>query len=731
MNINHKPIQYLFIDPVNRCDSGITSYCLSAQKLLHASGVSTKILSVLRHESLETFRGRIQSEINTLNKTQRLFIEAPETMAITSGLKFGSAKLHLRLHCTRSIGQLFQFLPIDKKISELEQIELHRADLISAPSRITLEATRQLYELRPNISIYPNPVPPRTPTNSSLSQNLPEEYLLFVGRPHHLKGFYFLLKLALSMLHINFIFLIPNVIFARYIAIPPNVTLLDMRSCCKYKLYKNAKATIIPSLFETASMVGIESISSGTPLIAWSHLGITEYATDEHIMKVEPWDILQFQSVIEKIYNSPNKPKQDTTFEGDINQRFIEGLTQTYDLQCIDHMPIKFNEAQHFPNLFNASLAEILSLGADMNKNNSRWRRKLRKLIHDPKLFFKDSHVWSTFTGTTRRQATFLSSETQMRQRTLMQHENQEDGGAVSFEKLHRPSNTVTPPEIGAVANNNFAPAHFVKIGSGRIEFKDPPAKPVGLITALLYDPADQADVNVIIEELNTFTDFNYVRSSSLQTGTFERLESRPLEIIDRIDVKNKKLISSVDHIIMVNPPSSIVTSLRSCGTRQRTIVVLTDGKAEAPDHWHTDVLITVGKESRTLTKSTWRRKINVQKLCHVHLAIRRAIQEGAPKQTDVFLPLKGFEGFTRDELMSLDRRFHQGFIRIKSGSATKGNTMSATIDRVTRDCIDFAVTESVYLRYKNLCDGELDSQKLASLIAFCLYDGVLFDVRT
>lgn len=731
MDINHKPINYLFIDPVNRPDSGITSYCLSAHKLLSASGVSTKILSVSGHESLETFRRRLQLEIDTLNKTQRLFIEAPETMAITSGLQFGSAKLHLRLHCTRSIGQLFQHMPIDQQLSELEQIELHRADLISAPSRITIEVTRQLYQLRSNISIYPNPVPPRSSTDSSISQSLPDKYLLFVGRPHNLKGFYLLLKLALSMLHINFIFLIPSISLTKYIKIPPNVTLLDMHSICKYKLYQNAKATIIPSLFETASMVGIESISCGTPIIAWSHLGITEYATEKHILKVEPWDILQFRSVIEKIYLSPNKPKQDPAFESDINQRFLEGLTQTYDLQCIDLMPIKFKEAQPIPNLFNASLAEILSLGTEMSKNNSHWRRKLRKLIHDPKLFFKDSQVWSALMGKTRRRATFLSSETQMRQPTLMQHNNQEDGVAVSIEKLQRPSNAPLPPEVSAAANNNSAPAHFVKIGSGRIEFKDPPAKPVGLITALLYDPADQADVNVIIEQLNTFTDFNYVRSPSLQTGIFERMESHPLEVIDRIDVKNKKLISSVDHIIMVNPPSSIVTSLRSCGTRQRTIVVLTNGNAETPDHWHTDVLITVGKESRTLTKSTWRRKINIQKMCHVNLAIRRAIQEGAPKQTDAFLPLKGFEGFTRDKLMSLDRRFHQGFISLKSGSVAKENTMSATIDRVARDCIDFAVTESVYLRYKNLCDGELDSKKLTSLIAFCLYDGVLFDVRT
>ncbi|WP_433850530.1 glycosyltransferase family 4 protein [Brucella pseudogrignonensis] len=652
-------------------------------------------------------------------------------MAITAGLKFGSAKLHLRLHCTRSVGQLFQFRPIDRKISRLEQIELQRADLISAPSRITLEATKQLYELRPDISVYPNPVPQHTHINPSISLELPEKFLLFVGRPHDLKGFYFLLKLAATMLHINFVFLIPNISFAKYIEFPPNVTFLDARSISKYQLYQNAKATIIPSLFETASMVGIESISCGTPLIAWSHLGISEYVSDEHLVKVEPWDIQQFQMAIDKVYHSTNKPKPDPAFESDINQRFIDGLTHTYDLRCVDHMPIKIGEKLPFPNLFNASLAEILSLGADMNKNNSRWRRKLRKLIHDPKLFFRDSHVWSAFTRTTRQKAAFLSNEAQMRKRTLMQHNNQEDGVAVSIDKLHQPGHVPLPPEIVVVANNNSAPAHFVKIGSGRIEFKDPPAKPVGLITALLYHRDNETDVNVIIEELNTFTDFNYVRSPSLQTGTFERSESLPLEIIDRIDVKNKKIISSVDHMILINPPSSIVTSLRSCGTRQRTIVVLTDGKAEVPDYWHTDVLITVGKESRMLAKSTWRRKINVQKLLHVHLAIRRAIQEGAPKHTDVFLPLKGFEGFNRDELMSLDRRFHQGFIRIKSGSAVKGKTMSTIIDRVTRDCVDFAVTESVYLRYKNLCDGELDSKKLASLISFCLYDGVLFDVRT
>ena len=270
---------YIFADPFSRPDSGVTSYIKNSVTVLKRNKINTCVVSRKPRETIEKYRDRFAKEVIIISEThENIFVEAPESDAATSKIPSGVADIHIRLHCSRQFGAFIQRENICIKSLELEQQEISRAQRVSAPSRSALIASSILFDLHKEICCYPNP----SPTWAEDVYNMPKQtrtYVLFVGRFHFLKGTPWVLKLAKLLPEETFVIACPTSDLKYSRTAPSNLRFIDASNWSKFDVYAQAKLVIIPSIYETASMVGIEALTVGTPLIAWNHLGIAEYAT--------------------------------------------------------------------------------------------------------------------------------------------------------------------------------------------------------------------------------------------------------------------------------------------------------------------------------------------------------------------------------------------------------------------------------------------------------------------
>lgn len=486
----------------------------------------------------------------------------------------------------------------------------------------------------------------------------------------------------------------PDMDFVAYSAVPErqrrqlplNLRILEEPPDDKAALYARADAVIVPSVFETASMVALEALATGVTVVAWQHLGICEYAGYPSLHPVPAWDLDAFDATVRRAIESgsPNEMDHHAAMTALITDRFMDGWRRSQTGEITDLMPVAIAPSAR-PVVTRLSQGHIDGIMTDKSER-SRWQRKLRKLRRDPVQFFKDSPMGRLL---------------------------------------------IRPGQARLVAPLPGTPAASRRFGSipaqGRIRFEKPPSKPVGVICAFFYAQGDEARAQALLDSMKGFEDFRYLRAPLLQVGDFEKPQAASaVEIAERIDRENKQRISEVDHVILLDPPSSLVEGLRACGARQRLIVVLTQSSSELPDPWHTDVLITSGP---TPAKA-YRRVIEVSAPTSLHIAIRRAVSEGAPKSPDMMLPMVGFSQTCREQLLAASAGPNHGIIQLRQPQPNRFPRPSSMM------CTDLAarigalaVKESIYLRYRNLCDRLDEPSARAWFLNFALFDGVMFDV--
>ena len=108
---------------------------------------------------------------------------------------------------------------------------------------------------------------------------------------------------------------------------------------------------------------------------------------------------------------------------------------------------------------------------------------------------------------------------------------------------------------------------------------------------------------------------------------------------------------------------------------------------------------------------------------------MRRVVQERAPKNPDMPLAMIGFDGTYRRLFLANDPRDFGGIIRLPEGFDVVAPDMERLTGRVSAQLTDLAVVESVYLRYRSLCDRIDEEEARELFLAYALRDGVLFDV--
>ncbi|MBU9818312.1 hypothetical protein J1782_00160, partial [Rahnella sp. BCC 1045] len=208
-------------------------------KILEENFIKTLVIKIKSNESIEQFKIRVLSEIDRISQLI-LCIEAPESLASTSLLP-SSYPIHIRLHCSRSLGAVVQGNTYNASDVEKEQAEILRAKYISSPSWAAYFASLALFKFARTPLCYPNP----SPAYEKRRIEHRRHDVIFVGRLHKLKGIEYLNNLIKCLPHISFGIIAPRDKEWGY-AKNKNVTCYDGLNLNKKIIYGLADIVIVP-----------------------------------------------------------------------------------------------------------------------------------------------------------------------------------------------------------------------------------------------------------------------------------------------------------------------------------------------------------------------------------------------------------------------------------------------------------------------------------------------------
>lgn len=367
---------YVLIDPFNQPNSGVSKYTsLAAERILQL-GLIPHVLRKQHIENLVEFTKRIATQINKL-RSRIIMVEAPESMA-SSRLLSDWVPLHIRLHLSKELGGHLQGRPHDPDALKLEQHEISRANYVSAPSQAAIDASKILLDIPCNSFVYPNPSP-----NADIRDSSYEYDAIFIGRWQELKGIEYLTKLVKSHPDLKL-----AAITCDDVKLPKSLKRLKQTTQQeKNTAIRSSKSLIIPSLFETAGIVGLEAISLGRPVIAWSHLGICEYSNEPIVTPIKPWDLNALADAIRSTKSYTIDHYRNAI--GQINLNFDSAIKHL--IKGNPHAIVKSDAKGYRANVMR-TLLDMRKRKMEFFKYNS-FQRKLRKLQRDPFVFIKDSRL--------------------------------------------------------------------------------------------------------------------------------------------------------------------------------------------------------------------------------------------------------------------------------------------------------------------------------------------------
>lgn len=340
-------------------------------------------------------------------------------------------------------------------------------------------------------------------------------------------------------------------------------------------------------------------------------------------------------------------------------------------------------------------------------------KRKLRKLFRDPIAYFRDSPIGRRL----------------FPRNTKNKNEHDESTARIDYH-LSSPVDLTPLQEFKNAPRESLSPLIARIAVASKISILDPPKNPPGWTTTILYNAGDEDNIEELCKSLYNFEDFAPFRKESLSLiqANIDPTE-QVISILNRIDQKNKERLAKISNIIAVNPHPNLIQSLRCCGPFIRTVVVLTvepeeDGYIES---MLSDAIITVYQPK---LKYNFAKRFNRAKdWAELPLILRKVIQEMGPKTPDMLLPLVGNIDFSSEYLDFNASRF-QGIIYLKNDVKGSHPSFRSYLQEFSEYIDKMLVLDSVYMRYRSMCEGVEAGESPASLLEASLSDGVLFEVR-
>ena len=679
-------ILYVFVDPFNELTSGVTTYVNTAVAALREVGeVSTVVIAKNKEEDIELFRLRLAREVSSLPKNG-LIVEAPETLYTTKYIPLATS-IHIRLHGSRQLGRKLQGLALNKNELQSEKIEIERALYISAPSIVAKISSNQLYGCQVNSSAYPNPCPHSILKNNSKSIiSAPSYDILFLGRWQEMKGIIYVHALKKEAPSLK----IAVACTKKPTRLPRGINWIPIKnSSDREQAIKSAKAIIIPSLFETASMVGLEALLNQRAIVTWNHLGICEYIDKDLLFSANPGSTKELLEATKQalINFSLINPKKFLENADKINLKFKEGWRLLLENKG-------YYSTMPYPTRTLDLKNDLLSItGEKLSKDKKiMFSRKIKKLIRNPKKFIFDSRFFKSIFD-----------------KKTLNHEH--------FEKK----------ELPLTSSNSFL-GNIPK--KGPIKIDAPPKKPSGWVTALVYSHDDQDRADVLFSSLTAMKDFSPFSIENLKKIEIDiTKEENALSILNRIDVNNKAKFASVSNFIFIDCPTNIITAIRSTGPYIKTILVRTEYSRSYPlecgDFF--DAVISAMPEDFEI--NGLRRFNSFTDIHSLTKMLRKVVQEIGPKSPDMLIPIINCMEYS-NECANFEANRFQGIIYINKSVGVGVENFSEYLSEFSKLIVGMMVVESVYMRYRSICEAIELGGSPAELLKQSLYDGVIFDVR-
>lgn len=156
----------------------------------------------------------------------------------------------------------------------------------------------------------------------------------FNNDPNHIKGGYYILKLAEMLKDQNIKFIVAGS-YDESIEIPDNMIMLgrvnDQRELARY--YSMADATVIASQRETFSMIVAESLSCGTPIVGFKAGAPEQITIPEYSSFVEYGNVEKFKDALDSILK---RDYEKTEISGNAHlkyskEKMLEGYLKEYN----------------------------------------------------------------------------------------------------------------------------------------------------------------------------------------------------------------------------------------------------------------------------------------------------------------------------------------------------------------------------------------------------------------
>lgn len=678
------PETYLFLNPCGAgtatgAPAGIDVYTQAAVQVLRQHR-QVEILSNVDGLSADAFRRVARDHVTRNFSPDDVWVEAPESYASTL-LVPPAYRVHVRMHCPRALAQFHDGQPVDRVALRDELQVIRQATRVSAPSRAMASEVLAIAAL-PDLLVYENP-PPVDPLENAPDKDID---VLFVGRFQRLKGVDFL-EPIIERLPRNC-----RVVLAgantdsfghmrRGFLRRPRVELQGAASpAVVHTLMRRARSVVIPSRFESFSMVGIEALAHHAVVVGWTEGAVRELAEPPLVVTAPAFDTAAFaQLVLTAIELQPTIPP--ALFCAAVHRArkgFLDGVEAVHRPRSPAARPLPTTPLR-------STLLQLHEGSNDMaavsvSKKGSLGR-KLRKLRRDPRAFFKDSKLTNA---------------------------------AAELGLVRKPEEARAAKNMAAKSEKRTEPRLFASITwkSGKLSVTTYGRKVAEPDLATAVCVPREAEIFVrrpVLAEFLQNIDFVGFRDRYLFVIEFDasgwpNSATSALQLVSEPSDLRKSPFAEIRNFVFVDHDGPLPAALRATHRSSRLVIIVTDPNLIMPEQPR-DIDVLLAPAAFVPPRSwTVHRTIVTDTLPDAVAALKQVIIDHKSKEKNMFVPVYG-EAQKLARLPELLRSRAEGLIILRDPGIIRGaQTFHDVVRVLAQNASGILLREEQYLRYRQYC---------------------------